>query len=206
MSEEKKAIPVVKAARVGNYKLWRTRRDDMESINISNLDGSWKVVIPQTSTMFSMIAMTFGDDDEKKSEDMLKMLFGNMMNVCLVSNPYLHDSFSFLMEMLQFPYLLLSEKDMEKRMKVGFKDTGIDKKEVKDYIAKMTDYRRKLYEHIELRKSMFIEEYERQQAERRAKEAEANKQLEQDAIAEEAMKVIQENSDEGEGEGETEGN
>ena len=54
----------------------------------------------------------------------------------------------------------------------------------------MMDYRRQLYELIERKKTAYIEEYERQQKERWEKEPEAQKQLEQDEIAEQAIDIL----------------
>ena len=68
----------------------------------------------------------------------------------------------------------------------------MEKDKAKEHIAKMMDYRRQLYELIERKKTAYIEEYERQQAERREKEPEAQKQLEQDEIAEQAIDILNE--------------
>lgn len=82
---------------------------------------------------------------------------------------------------------------MEKRMKGNMKLLGVDKQKAKDHITKMLDLRRQLYELIEKKKTAYIDEYERQQHERWEKEEEAQKQLEQDEIAEQAMEILQDN-------------
>ena len=81
-------------------------------------------------------------------------------------------------------------EEMEKRMKENMKKLGVDKQKAKDHIAQMMDYRRQLYGLIEKKKSAYIEEYERQQKERWEKEPEAQKQLEQDEIAEQAIDIL----------------
>lgn len=220
MEQENKnlQIPFVKPARVGNFKLWRsktslsyvptdedrakvreesgvkkeavTRKLDIEVINISNLDGSWKVCIPQTMMMFATIAQGFAVENETQREQFLCSVIGNIYNISTNPNEYLHDALSFLTEMMTYPYMLLSEKEMKERMENGLKEFGWDKAKRKDHIGKMVEYRKQLYDLIEKKKSAYIEDYERQQAERRAKEEESLKALEQDEIAEQAMEVL----------------
>ena len=185
-------IPFGKAVRVGNYKVWRSRSREMEQVNVSNLDGTWVVKIPQSAAMFGTIMQAFVTTDENLRDQFLGMIFTNMQNVCLVNSESLHDAFFFLTEMMSFPYLLLPEKEMEKRMADGMKALGVEKKAIKEHIAKMVTYRRSLYELIELKKKRFIEEYERQQSERRVGEDDAMKRLEQDEIAGQALDILNE--------------
>lgn len=224
MKEEKMImIPFGKAARVGNYKLWRSKgrlsvmpddderkkvREesggkrkavghtyDMEYVNVSNLDGSWSVRIPQASMMYSTICNGYNTTDDNIRDQFLGMIFTNMQNICLSPSEALHDALFFLTEMMSFPYLLLSEKEMVSRMEKGLKEAGMEKSAAKEHIKKMVDYRRQLYELIERKKSSFIEEYDRQQAERRAGESDAQKALEQEEIAEQAMDILNEKSE-----------
>lgn len=197
-------IPFGKATRVGNFKLWRGNyvidgdkksKNYIECVHISNLDGSWMVRIPSTSASFGFICSQYATVDEKMREDFLGMVFTNMMNICLTPSEALHDGFWFLSEMMTFPYNLLPEKEMEKRMKENMKKLGIDKAKVKEHISKMMEYRRGLYELIERKKNAYIEEYERQQAERWAKEEEEQKRLEQDEVAEQALEILNKDSD-----------
>lgn len=193
-------IPFGKAARVGNFKLWRGNyvigsgkdRTGIECVHVSSLDGSWMVRIPSTSQMFSTIANSYATTDETIRDNFLGMLFSNFMNVTNVPSEALHDGFNFLVEMMSFPYMLLSEKEMEKRMKEQLKASGMEKDKAKEHISNMMDYRRQLYGLIEKKKSAYIEEYERQQKERWEKEDEAQKQLEQDEIAEQAIDILNE--------------
>ena len=212
------AIPFVKPARVGNFKLWRskisvsyspsdeqreevrrafcgklravTQKSEIQVINISTLDGTWKVQIPSTMMMFTTLMQGFAVEDEKMREQFLGSVFGNIYNISTNSSAYLQDSLAFLTEMLTFPYMLLSEKEMVKRMKAVYKETGVDGKTADKQIAEMVGYRKNVYALIEKKKSEYIEEYERQQAERRAKEAEAQKALEQDELAEQAADAV----------------
>ena len=194
-------IPYNRAVRVGNFKLWRSKyvitggkeKTSIDALNISNLDGSWMTRIPATEAMFGYICRQYAVFDENIREQMLSMVLGNMINVCLIPSETLHDAFSFLVEMMAFPYNLLPEKEMEKRMKDNMKHLGVDKQKAKEHISKMIELRRQLYELIEKKKTAYIDEYERQQHERWEKEEEAQKQLEQDEIAEQAMEILQEN-------------
>lgn len=194
-------IPYNRAVRVGNFKLWRSKyvitggkeKTSIDALNISNLDGSWMTRIPATEAMFGYICRQYAVFDENIREQMLSMVLGNMIKVCLIPSEYLHDAFNFLVEMMAFPYNLLSEKEMEKRMKDNMKHLGVDIQKAKEHISKMIELRRQLYELIEKKKTAYIDEYERQQHERWEKEEEAQKQLEQDEIAEQAMEILQEN-------------
>lgn len=220
MEQENKRpqIPFVKPERVGNFKLWRSKSSltytpsdeerakvrnesggtkravskklDIEVINISNLDGSWKVQIPQTMQMFGTISEGFAVEDKTLKDQFLGSVIGNIYNASTNSSVYFHDSLALLTEMLTFPYMLLPEKEMVKRMKAVYKETVFDKKVADKQIDDMVSYRRKLYELIEKKKSDYIEEYERQQAERRAKEEDALKALEHDEIAEQAIEEL----------------
>lgn len=193
-------IPYNKAVRVGNFKVWRSKyvvasgkeKTSVDCLHVSNLDGSWMTRIPSTEAMFGYICRQYAVFDENIREQMLSVVFGNMIKVCLIPSAALHDAFSFLVEMMAFPYNLLSEKEMEKRMKGNMKLLGVDKQKAKEHISKMIELRRQLYELIEKKKTAYIDEYERQQHERWEKEEEAQKQLEQDEIAEQAMGVLTE--------------
>lgn len=192
-SEKKRTIPFCKAVRVGNYKVWRNRSGErVDTINISNLDGSWKVCIPSTMTMYSIILTGFEEEDDSRREQFLTMLFGNFLTVTTNSNVYVHDAFACLLEMMRFPYLLLPEKEMEKRMKSGLKDSGMEKGKAKDYIQKMKDKRKQLYDLIENKIQRFVCIYEDDMRIWREKEPDAEKALDQDEFAEQAMDILSE--------------
>lgn len=191
-------IPYGRAVSVGNFKLWRGKynlgrgkdKNEIECVHVSNLDGSWMVRIPSTSSMFSTILQGYATVDESLRNNYLGMILTNVFNVSTISSVALHDAFNFLVEMMTFPYMLLPEKEMVKRMKAGLKADGMDKKKADAHIEEMLGYRYKLYELIERKKNDYIEEYERQQAEIRAREPEELKAMEQDAIAEEALDIL----------------
>ena len=187
-------IPYVKPVRVRNWKLWRSKfpsgKDGIDCVNISNLDGSWMVRIPSSSAMYGTICQGYATTDDNIRNDFLGMLFTNMQNVCLVNSEALHDAFMFLMEMMSYPYLLLPEKEMEKRMKDTMKALGAEKSMMKEHISKMKEYRAELYELIEQKKSRFIEDYERQLAEHRQQEPSENKALEHEDTLDQVLDIL----------------
>lgn len=117
-------IPFVKPCHVGNFKIWRSkyevtvsptdeqrkevrvksdgkkkatnRKVSIECINISNLDGSFAVRIPQMFEMFGMLTVAyqwyFGDDADRKArgEEYLRSVLSNLMYVSCISNGYYH--------------------------------------------------------------------------------------------------------------------
>jgi hypothetical protein len=146
--------------------------------------------IPATSGMYGFFLSQYATFEEELRDNVLGMIMTNQLNVCLTPSPALHDALFFLTEMMSFPYNLLPEKEMVKRMKDNMKKLGVDKKQADEHISKMVEYRKQLYELIERKKAAFIEDYERQQEERWAKEDEAQKRLEQDATAEQMLETL----------------
>jgi hypothetical protein len=203
MENKGRSIPFVKPARVGNYKLWRSRSVipaghgdgsgkkggvGIETINVSNLDGSWSVRIPQTSGMYGVITAAYA---EGSGHDVfLKGIFRNMMSVCLIENVYIHDAFNFLLDIMQYPYMLLPEKEMEKRMRETLKAEGWDKARIKDYISKMTGHRQELYSLVDDKIQRFVADYEDIMRSGRQKSDEAERQMDQDDLADQALDVL----------------
>jgi hypothetical protein len=140
--------------------------------------------------MYAFFLSQYATVDETMRDNILGMLLTNMLNICLTPSVALHDALFFLTEMMTFPYNLLPEKEMVRRMKENMKKLGVDKKKAEDHISKMVEYRHGLYDLIERKKADYIAEYERQQEERWAGEAEAEKQLAEDDIAEQALNVL----------------
>jgi hypothetical protein len=79
---------------------------------------------------------------------------------------------------------------MEKRMKENMKKLGVEKTKSKEHISQMVEYRRGLYELIERKKKAYLDEYERQQAERWKAEDEEQRNMERDAIVDQAIDII----------------
>lgn len=191
-------IPFGKATRVGNFKLWRGNytlgrgkdKTDIECVHVSSIDGSYMVRIPATSGMFSFICNQYATTDPDMRDNILGMVFTNFYNIVTTPSPVLHDALFFLTEMLTFPYLILSEDEMRKRMAENLRISGIDDEKAIEHINKMAEYRKQLWELIEKKKDTLISDYEQQLAERRGKEEEAAKELEHDELAEQAINEL----------------
>lgn len=188
------SIPFGRAVRVGNYKLWRSRysvgsgvgKRVLSCIHVSSLDGGWSVRIPETSQMYGAVTQGYATTDDAIREKFLGMLFTNIYNVCNISSEALHDGFSFLTEMMTFPYLLLSEEEMCRRMREQFNRLGGgDTKSFENHISMICGYRRQLYELIDKKIARFIESYEKQQSGHHPSEG-----LDEDAAAESAFDVL----------------
>lgn len=199
MENYSKEIPFGKAVRLGNFKLWRSKfvigtgaeKTEISCVCVSNLDGSWMTRIPSTSNMYGVIVGSYNTADADMREKFLGMIIGNIYNVSLTPSEVLHDAFFFLQEMLRFPYLLLSEKEMKKRMEENLKKNGMEKEKRKEYINELLSQRNQLYEMIEKKRARVIEDYERQMEERRNMEQDAEKALDQDELADEAVEILQ---------------
>lgn len=223
-NEAKPVIPYNKAARVGNYKVWRTKGSisvmptdedrkkvressggrqravgktiQMEFLNISNLDCSWSVKIPATLPMYATICDGFAIANEKARDNYLCTLFANFLNVTTSTMQPFQDGVYLLSEMMTFPYLFLPEDEMVKRMKDYMKKRGFKKEEIKSQIDHMVEYRRGIYGLIEKKKAEFIEYYEAQRELAKNGEEAAQEALRQDELAEKAIDIINE-KDEG---------
>lgn len=120
----------MKPVRVGNYKLWRSKRD-FEQINVSTLDGLWQVKISASVGMFSIIRELYASGTE---DGALEYLFNNMMYVSVVPNGYFHRAVSMISSLYLYPNLLREGDD------------GHD--------AFMDDVRSLISEYLEWRKGM----------------------------------------------------
>lgn len=191
-------IPFGKATRVGNFKLWRGNytlgrgkdKTDIECVYVSSIDGSYMVRIPATSGMYGFICNQYATTDPNIKENILGMVFTNFYNIVNTPSPVLHDSLFFLTEILSYPYLILPEDEMRKRMAENLRISGIDDEKAIEHINKMVEYRKQLWELIEKKKDTLISDYELQLAERRGKEEEADKELEHDELAEQAINEL----------------
>ena len=192
-------IPFLKAVRIGNFKLWRgnctvgkgKEKTAIECVHVSDLEGSWSVRIPATASLFSTICNGYATVDEKLRDDFLGMVFTDIYMMSTSGSEALHDVFHFVNEMVNYPYLLLPEKEMRRRMKEGLKKDGFDKRKADEHIENMCRIRRELYELAERKRDRLIETYERQQEERRRYQATSEEEdMRRDGIAEEAIGIL----------------
>lgn len=61
-------IPFGKPARIGNFKMWRTKvkvdkKQTVEAIVVSDVEGLWKVQIPETYLMFRALTDLYSTED-----------------------------------------------------------------------------------------------------------------------------------------------
>lgn len=116
MSEERK-IPYGKPARVGNYRIWRSKypvgkgkdKDFIDQINVGNLDGTWQVKIPATMEMYAILTELYADEDKREN---LAEYINNMAFVTITGNGY----FQRAVELVAIAYAnpsLLTKKDKQ---------------------------------------------------------------------------------------------
>lgn len=120
--DDTQKIPFVRPARVGNFKIWRSRfgldagkgkgKENIECIYVSNLDGSWMVRIPATWEMFSILTMTYNDytsDDEvvkSRGEIVLRTLLSNMNYATAIGNGFFQRALELIVTAYAHPSLL----------------------------------------------------------------------------------------------------
>ena len=115
-------IPFVKPARVGNYKIWRTKatvgkgkdKYDVEQICISDLEGVWQVRIPETNVMFSAVSGLYADEELAGS---LSTIFANMLMVSSIPNGFFHRAVQMCSALYFNPDLLRKKKERKDLVK-----------------------------------------------------------------------------------------
>ena len=172
-------IPFVKPARIGNFKLWRSKKSlgigrnkyEIEQINISNLDVTWQLKIPATFQIFGLIGEIYKaykmDSGDGHAEGQLATLFGNMLYASAIGNGYFHRGLNMLATVYANPGLLEKKDESHK----GFM------KDVNELVEKFLEWRKEYDRHAasvaptdeELRQAQvadeMLEEIEREQAE-----------------------------------------
>ena len=86
MVNEERKIPYVGFARVGNFKLWKSRVKDRKSdvLHISDMDGTWGVKVPQSYLAFPMIEEAY----KEGNDEYLHTVISNMNFVCAIGNGF----------------------------------------------------------------------------------------------------------------------
>ena len=120
MSEGRK-IPFGKPARVGNYKLWRSRctigkgkdKDFVEQICVGNLDGSWQVKIPATFEMFTILWELYADPAK---QSILVSYLNNMAFATITGNGYFQRAVELVAIIYANPSLLDKKDDKHKEL------------------------------------------------------------------------------------------
>lgn len=147
--EGRSKIPFIKPVRVGNFKLWRSKyqmsaypeleederkriiaekgkvrkeKVDVECINISNLEGTWKVQIPSTFEMFAVIDYVYADfigdkAQHDEAQAVFSCIFANMMYVSAIGNGYYHRALEMVATCYADPTVLKKKGGKLKELK-----------------------------------------------------------------------------------------
>lgn len=137
---EQSAIPFGKPARIGNFKIWKSKFElvsdpteeqrkkvaeesrgkkkavrqkvTIDCINVSILDGSWTVRIPQTFEQFAMLSLAYSwflsedKDEQVKGRDYLRTAISNMYYVSCICNGFFHHGVEMVTSAYADPDLL----------------------------------------------------------------------------------------------------
>lgn len=117
---EQSAIPFGRPARMGNFRVWRSTvvvgkgkaKTGIECINVSNLDGTWLVRIPQTFEMFGMLTIAYqwanseNAEERRRGDGFIRTALSNMAYVSMVCNGFFHHGVEMIAAAYANPSLL----------------------------------------------------------------------------------------------------
>lgn len=167
-------IPSGRPARMGNFRLWKTltvvgkgkAKTNVECINVSDLDGTWLVRIPQTYEMFGMLTVAYqwsqseDMEERRRGNGFIRTAISNMFYVSSVCNGFFHHGIEMVAAAYANPTLLQDTKEGQSFMA-----------DAKDSIERFLVWRKEYEKHV--------------------KENEPTEQdLHQEDIAEEAMEIL----------------
>lgn len=223
MAEDKKnLIPYQKAVRVGNFKLWRSKsviaympsdeerakvreeskgkmkavgkKVNIDVLNISNLDGSWKTQIPSTCSLYSVIVDGYATSDEKIREQFLAgEVFSDMEIINTCGSVILHHSFKLLFDALNYPVLFMTEQEIKDWAKKLYDKK--DKKLMKEHVGTLLKDRKEFFELIEKERKEYLSSWQEQVLKHRNEEETHLEAIKKDEIAEEALDLITKNTE-----------
>lgn len=147
-------IPFGKPARLGNFRVWRSKlivgkgktKSDIECINLSNLDGTWLVRIPQTFEMFGMLTVAYqwanseNAEERRRGDGFIRTALSNMAYVSMICNGFFHHG----VEMVTAAYAnpsLLNDTEEVKNFMLDAKDT------IKRFLVWREEYERHVSEN-----------------------------------------------------------
>lgn len=118
-------IPFGRPERMGNFRLWRSyvvvgkgkSKTNIECINVSDLNGTWLVRIPQTYEMFSMLTVSYQWSKSEKAEErsqgvgFIRAALSNMFYVSSVCNGFFHHGIEMIAAAYANPTLLQDTKE-----------------------------------------------------------------------------------------------
>lgn len=113
-------IPSWRPARMGNFRLWKTltvvgkgkSKTNVECINVSDLDGTWLVRIPQNYEMFSMLTIAYqwanseNAEERRRGDGFIRTALSNMAYVSMVCNGFFHHGVEMIAAAYANPSLL----------------------------------------------------------------------------------------------------
>ena len=113
-------IPFGRPARMGNFRVWRSTvvvgkgkaKTGIECINVSNLDGTWLVRIPQTFEMFGMLTIAYqwanseNTEERRRGDGFIRTALSNMAYVSMVCNGFFHHGVEMIAAAYANPSLL----------------------------------------------------------------------------------------------------
>lgn len=171
---QQSAIPFGRPSRVGNFRLWRSNvavgkgksKTGIECINVSDLDGTWLVRVPQTYEMFGMLTVSYKwtksekAEERSRGESFIRTALSNMFYVSCVCNGFFHHGIEMVAAAYANPTLLQDTKEGKSFME-----------DVKDSVARFLKWHEEYEKHV--------------------KEQEPTEQdLHREEIAEEAMEIL----------------
>ena len=123
MDTGKREIPFGRPARVGNFKIWRSRKMfgrgknkiPVEQINVSTLDEEWQIKIPATFEIFAMIRDLFADNTEQRTAQ-LSTILGNMLYASCIPNGYYQRAINLCATIYANPNLLNDDDERHEDM------------------------------------------------------------------------------------------
>lgn len=144
-------IPFGKPARIGNFKIWKSmfelvsdpteeqrkkvaeeskgkkkavrQKVTIDCINVSILDGSWMVRIPETFEQFQMFGLAYSlslsedKDEQVKGIDYLRTAISNMYYVSCICNGFFHHGVEMVTSAYVDPELLKENERNEAFLK-----------------------------------------------------------------------------------------
>lgn len=113
-------IPFGRPARMGNFRIWRSTivvgkgkaKTGIECINVSNLDGTWLVRIPQNYEMFGMLTIAYqwanseNAEERRRGDGFIRTALSNMAYVSMVCNGFFHHGVEMIAAAYANPSLL----------------------------------------------------------------------------------------------------
>ena len=144
-------IPSGRPARMGNFRLWKTltvvgkgkSKTNVECINVSDLDGTWLVRIPQTYEMFGMLTVAYqwsqseDMEERRRGNGFIRTAISNMFYVSSVCNGFFHHGIEMVAAAYANPTLLQDTKEGQ-----SFKA------DAKDSIERFLVWRKEYEKHV----------------------------------------------------------